>query len=184
LNVVPEDLQTTRLKLRRWRRSDAAELLAILEQNLEHLRHWIPERVYAPAPVSDLEERLAGYSADFEAGKAWRFAMLSADSGELLGEVSLFPRSAEGRVSIDAADRVEIGYWLRRDATGHGFASEAVLALMDLAAGLHGIAAVEIWCDVRNAPSAAVPRRLGFIPGEPSARGSKMVWSQTLGVRG
>lgn len=178
--MLPHDIQTARLRLRRWRQSDASELLPILEQNLEHLQRWIPERVYSPAPVADLEERLAEYGAEFDAGKAWRFAVFSSDSGELMGEVSLFPRSAEGRVSIESADRVEIGYWLRFDATGRGFASEAVRALMEVAAGLPGIETVEIRCDARNEPSAAVPRRLGFTLAESLTANNDMVWTQTL----
>lgn len=179
--MVLHDLSTARLRLRRWRRSDASELLPILERNLEHLRHWIPEHVYAPAPVSDLEERLAGYAADFDAARAWRFAMFQAESGDLLGEASLFPRSPEDRVPFGSADRVEIGYWLREDATGRGFASEAVRALIAAASGLPGIGIVEIRCDARNEPSVAIPRRLGFtLAASTEPAGTGMVWSHKL----
>jgi RimJ/RimL family protein N-acetyltransferase len=80
----------------------------------------------------------------------------------LLGEVSLFPRNAAGRVSIDDADHLEIGYWLRADATGQGFATEAARAALELALAVPHIERVTIHCDERNASSAAVPQRLGF----------------------
>jgi RimJ/RimL family protein N-acetyltransferase len=59
-------------------------------------------------------------------------------------------------------DHIEIGYWLRQDATGLGFATEAAQAAMDLALSLPGMSRVTIHCDEQNTPSAAVPRRLGF----------------------
>ncbi|HEV8217690.1 MAG TPA: GNAT family protein, partial [Gemmatimonadaceae bacterium] len=40
--------------------------------------------------------------------------------------------------------------------------SEASRALIALAASIREFSCVEIRCDARNAPSAAVPRRLGF----------------------
>ena len=60
------------------------------------------------------------------------------------------------------ADRAEIGYWLRSDMTGQGLVSEAVRAVLDVASSLSKVSRVEIRCDARNLPSAAVPRRLGF----------------------
>ncbi len=80
-----------------------------------------------------------------------------------------------------AADYLEIGYWLDRQATGQGYATEAARALFDLARRVPGIAQVEIHCDPRNLPSAAVPRRLGFrlvddgSAAEPGAAG--MIWA-------
>ena len=63
---------------------------------------------------------------------------------------------------FDAADRIEIGYWLRADATGQGYATEAARAAVEVALSLPGISRLTIHCDERNAPSAAVPSRLGF----------------------
>jgi RimJ/RimL family protein N-acetyltransferase len=76
--------------------------------------------------------------------------------------VSLFPRNSEGRVALDAADHLEIGYWVRADRTGEGLAAEAAHAACDLAATIDGVSHLAIHCDERNAASAAIPRRLGF----------------------
>ena len=46
--------------------------------------------------------------------------------------------------------------------TGQGLVTEAVQAVLNVASGLSKVSRVEIRCDVRNLPSAAVPRRLGF----------------------
>jgi RimJ/RimL family protein N-acetyltransferase len=84
------------------------------------------------------------------------------DDEIILGELSLFPRDASGRVPFPAADRVEIGYWLRKDLTGRGYATEATRAMVELAASLRRVRCIEIRCDDRNERSAAIPRRLGF----------------------
>jgi RimJ/RimL family protein N-acetyltransferase len=57
---------------------------------------------------------------------------------------------------------VEIGYWLRADATGSGRATEAVRAALAVARALPRLRRVEIRCDARNVRSAALPARLGF----------------------
>jgi RimJ/RimL family protein N-acetyltransferase len=106
--------------------------------------------------------RLVGFAEDFQSGRNWRFGIFSAEQGAVFGEVSLFPRSAEGRVDFASADRLEIGYWLRYDVTGRGYATEAARAMLGLAIAMPGISTIEIHCDPRNTASAAVPRRLGF----------------------
>lgn len=92
----------------------------------------------------------------------------------------MFPRSSGARVNVASADRVEIGYWLRSDATGQGYATEAVQSLLMAVERLPGVRSVEIHCDARNRASAAVPHRLGFelLEREPAASG--MVWFRAL----
>jgi RimJ/RimL family protein N-acetyltransferase len=160
--IVPREIHTSRLRLRSWVEADAEALQAVLEANRAHLTPWIPARVVEPAPVEVLTARLAGFAEAFSADREWRYAMLRTTGDAVLGEISLFPRAAAGRVGIDEADRAEIGYWLRVDATGRGLATEAAQAMVDLAATLPRVRHVEIRCDARNAASAAVPRRLGF----------------------
>jgi RimJ/RimL family protein N-acetyltransferase len=159
---VPLLLRTDRLLLRPWQPADAAGLHPVLEANREHLGPWIPARVAEPAPLPELATRLAGFAADFQAAREWRYGLFAPDEERVLGEVGLYPRAATGRVPFEAADRVEIGYWLRSDATGRGLATEAAEAVLAVAAALPRLTHVEIRCDARNGPSAAIPRRLGF----------------------
>jgi RimJ/RimL family protein N-acetyltransferase len=160
--MLPDELRTARLLLRPWRATDAAELQPILAANVAHLSPWIPRRVAEPADVERLEERLAEFSAAFEESREWRYAMFSIDTGAVLGELSLFPRNAAGRVSFDIADEIEIGYWIRADATAQGLVTEAARAARGVALSLPGISRISIRCDERNAASAGIPRRLGF----------------------
>lgn len=160
---VPPELCTARLLLRPWRADDATQLQPVLQANQAHLGPWIPARVADPATVPRLATRLAGFADDFVAARAWRYAIVSRTDAHLLGEVSLFPRTADARGPLATADRGEIGYWLRADATGQGLATEAVRAVLDVAAGLVNFTRAEIRCDARNAASSAIPRRLGFV---------------------
>jgi len=160
--LVPDQLRTARLLLRRWQESDAAALAPVLAVNVDHLGPWIPKRVAEPATGEKLAERLRDFSAAFDAQREWRFGLFAADDRRLLGEVSLFPRDASGRVAFDAAVEIEIGYWIRVDETCRGYASEAARAAIELASGLPHVSRLTIRCDERNAPSAAIPRRLGF----------------------
>lgn len=159
---VPAELRTARLVLRPWRAEDAAALQPILQKNHAHLGPWIPVRVSTPAPIPELTERLAGFAADFAANREWRYGIFTPE-GEILGEAGLYPRTEDTRVPYHDADRVELGYWLREDKTGRGLVTEAARALLTVAETLPGLSCIEIRCDERNAPSAAVPRRLGFV---------------------
>jgi RimJ/RimL family protein N-acetyltransferase len=159
---VPILLRTERLLLRPWQPADASGLHPVLEANREHLGPWIPARVADPAPPPELATRLAGFAADFQAAREWRYGLFAPDEERVLGEVGLYPRAAAGRVPFASADHVEIGYWLRSDCTGQGLATEATRAALAVAAALPRLTHVEIRCDARNGPSAAIPRRLGF----------------------
>lgn len=180
---IPDTLHTERLRLRVWRAADAPRLLPVLEANVEHLGGWIPTHVASPVPLGALELRLLGFAEDFAAGRSWRWALFTRESDEPVGELSLFPRAAAGRVPFASADRLEIGYWLDRAVTGQGYATEAVRALLELSLRVPGIEQVEIHCDPRNLASAAVPRRLGFrlvddgFVAEPGA--ADMIWAHT-----
>lgn len=160
---VPVELRTARLLLRPWRAEDAPLLHPVLATNQAHLGPWIPARVAEPVPLPALAQRLAGFAADFAAAREWRYGLFAAGERSVLGEVGLYPRDAAGRVPYAAADHIEIGYWLRAEATGQGLATEAARAVLAVADRLPGLTRVEIRCDARNRPSAAVPRRLGFV---------------------
>jgi len=192
MTPVPLQIHTPRLLLRPWRASDAALLEPILATNWDHLGPWIPRRIAEHAPVPILATRLAGFAAEFEANREWRYGMFSANERMAYGEIALFPRAENGRVAYSEADRAELGYWIRADATGQGLVSEAARAVFGVATTLTRVSHVEIRCDARNLPSAAIPRRLGFslatTIGTPSVTPGEspvelQVWTRSISVR-
>ena len=180
---VPVEIRTPRFVLRPWRADDAPALLPVLEANWTHLGPWIPARVATPAPLPLLAARLAGFGNDFATAKEWRYGLFTPDATTVLGEVGIYPRVASGRVPYADATHVELGYWLRSDETGKGLVTEATTLLLEVVAGLDHVSHVEVRCDARNAPSAAIPKRLGFTLAATIAESSEasvQVWTLAL----
>lgn len=181
--LVPLEIRTPRFVLRPWQAADAPALLPVLEANLAHLGPWIPARVATPAPLPLLAARLAGFGNDFATAKEWRYGLFAPDGTSVLGEAGIYPRAASGRVTYADATHVELGYWLRSDETGKGLVTEAMKLLLDVVAKLEHVSHVEIRCDARNAPSAAIPKRLGFTLAASIAGSSDallQVWTLTV----
>lgn len=58
--------------------------------------------------------------------------------------------------------QTEIGYWLSKDATGHGIITRSTRVLVDYAFDTLGLNRIVIRCAVDNEKSANVAKRLGF----------------------
>jgi RimJ/RimL family protein N-acetyltransferase/ribosomal protein S18 acetylase RimI-like enzyme len=151
---VPDTIRTPRLVLRRWRSSEAPELKAAIDANLAHLQRWMPWAMAEPSPFDAVLQRTDKLESQFDNGLEWLFAIRSHESGEVLGGTGLHPRIGP--------KGLEIGYWLAENATGKGYATEAAEALTRVALEQPGVTHVQIRCDPGNAPSAAIPRRLGY----------------------
>lgn len=185
-------VETERLLLCPWEEHHAEGLARVLAVNQDHLTGWIPARVSRPGTIPELEARIVDWRADFATGHAFRWGIFDAQQTSKvkdgqdhhapdpllpLGEISLFPRTRDHRTRISEADRLEIGYWLRNDATGKGYATEAIRAIPGVSSPWPGLTTLEIRCDPANAPSVAVARRLGFRLAHESP--SDMIWSNT-----
>lgn len=163
--------------LRRHRVDDADAIHSVIEENRDHLRPFMP---WADQPREETVEFLSRAMAEWDSGTNFNFLITVPASGsapeEILGGIGLHHRSAD--------DSLEIGYWLRRSATGRGVITTAARCLTDIALAMNGIETVEIHCDEANLASAAVPRRLGFAFERlearpltaPGAHGRHMVW--------
>ncbi len=147
----PDRITTNRLVLTRWSPNHAPLLKAAIDSSLEHLQAWMPWATAEPTLAADIARRLAQFGADFEAGRRWLYGIFVPDESSVVGGLGLHPSGTD-------QPAVDIGYWLRSDVTGRGFATEAVRA----ATNLPGVAEAYIHCDPRNQRSAAVARRLGF----------------------
>lgn len=152
--VPPERVESERLLIRCWHPHDAPVFKVALDSSLPELQRWIPWATNEPSPIDVLEDRLSGYRDDFFAGRSALFALMDPDETEVLGGVGLYRRVGPGAL--------EIGYWVRSDQAGQGLATEAASAMTDVGFMLSGIERIEIHCDPLNAPSVAVPEKLGY----------------------
>jgi RimJ/RimL family protein N-acetyltransferase len=158
---LPAELRTPRLLLRRQRPEHAPLIKEAVDASLEHLQASVAWAQTAPFPLAVLENRMAEAAASFDAGEEWTFTIFDPAGARVLGAAGLHPGDA-ALSALVGPDVAEAGYWLRTDATGHGYATEATAALVELAFANLGAGRVAICHDPRNTASAGVPRRLGF----------------------
>ncbi len=151
---LPESIEVpvAGIEVRTWCERDVPAMADAIEASIEHLRPFLPW--IANEPLTD-EARMAlvtGWeSARRDGGDAvygiWR-------DGRVVGGTGAHRRGAP--------DGLEIGYWLRADAQGHGTMTMVVAALTSALLDLPGTSHVEIRHDVANTRSAAIPRRCGY----------------------
>ena len=170
--------RTTRLLIRGWTPADAPALKAAIDGSLAELKRWMSWAKNEPSELPVLEERLARFQAEFAAGTHYACGIFARSGEEVLGGVSLIARIGPGAL--------ELGYWLRNDRTGRGYATEAAAALSRVGLAMAGIERIEIRCDPGNRASWAVAERLGYrllrtsiepVPYSDGEVAPTMVWS-------
>lgn len=152
-----------------------------IDTSLAHLQRSVAWAQAAPFALETLAARLTASAAAFDAGQAWAFSILDPAETRVLGGAGL-ERAEDALVALVGPEAVEAGYWLRADATGHGYATEATACLTELAFTRLGASRVVICHDPANVASEGVPRRLGYrcvgivadvvLPGRHAADGS------------
>ncbi len=151
----PYELRTERLSLRPFDPSQAERLQALTAVNVEHLRPWMPWAQDLPHTLERTIEVVRRMRADFERGRDFNYLLFERTAQKLLGGAGLHPRVGPGGL--------EIGYWIARERTGHGYGTEAAGALTRAGFEYLGAARVEIHVQPENRPSLAIPERLGFV---------------------
>jgi len=164
---APLTITTPRLLLRCWEIADAPLLADAIEASVPELQQWTPWVVPETDELAELEERIAKFRELFFAGQTFAYGVFDLQQQRALGHVGLY-----GRVGPDA---LELGYWIRSDVAGRGYASEAARALTELAFSQCGVSRVEVHCDAGNAASVAIARRLGFTMKSINER-NLMIW--------
>jgi RimJ/RimL family protein N-acetyltransferase len=146
-------IRTSRLVLRPFEFDDAEAIASY--QGREDVCRYIP---YQPRSLAEVHRRLADgvwRSTIADEGDAITLAVTLAGGGALVGDVMLRWLSREHRTG-------EVGYVLHPGHAGHGYATEAVSALLLLAFDVMGLHRVIARLDARNSASARVCRRLGM----------------------
>jgi RimJ/RimL family protein N-acetyltransferase len=173
-----ERIESERLVIRCWRPEDAPALKDAIDSSLGQLREWVPWAMDEPSSVQTLAARLHAMRQQFVEGHDWAYGVFDSGESRLVGGAGLHPRGT--------TDHLEIGYWIRTDASGRGYATETAAALCEAAFAHTAVGRLEIHCDVENARSAAVAERLGFVRDRqfrqeaPTRRGSHrdtIVWT-------
>jgi RimJ/RimL family protein N-acetyltransferase len=146
--VSPEPrlpIETARLRLRRLVPGDLAALHAI--QSREDVTRWL---YWDPRNEDEVR---AGIEAHIARPSDQGLVLAIDLDGELIGTVN---------VAVGEHRQGEIGFALHPDHQGHGYATEAAEAIIELAFGSYGLHRVCASVEPRNTASVRVLERLGM----------------------
>ena len=143
--------QTARLALRAWREEDQP-VFAAMNADARVMEFY-------PAPLTDAESQalMERIRDEFSTDGFGLYAVERLSDNELLGYVGLHRVTSSGEL----AGQIEIGWRLRRDAWGQGYATEAARACIAHAAKL-GTPELISFTYVGNRRSLNVMKRLGM----------------------
>lgn len=142
------ELLTARLRLRPSRRPDAERAFEI--QSDRAVARMLRMAAFPPNP-HEIQEWFAEHERQWLTGEAYRFAV--EREGRMIGLVDL---------DEIAADEGELGYWLERNAWGHGYASEAAREVVRFAFERAGLVRLRSGHAADNVRSGKVLLKLGF----------------------
>lgn len=146
-------IETDRLTLRRYLETDYDDLLKL--QSSPDVTRFL---LYEPKTPEQVKESLAGRLADVPLdtdGQALTVAVILRETGQHVGEVTLFMNSTEHRIG-------EIGFVFHPDFHGRGYAAEASVELLRMGFEELGWHRIIGRLEARNTSSAALLRRLGM----------------------
>lgn len=172
--LPPETVDLDGFHLRRPTLDDTQALHDAVKASFAELHPWMPWCT-EPVELSDQREFIERSETGWSEQTTFNWLIVDA-GGHLIGTIGLMDRVGPGGL--------EVGYWLRTDATGRGVMTRAAARVTDIALGLPGVERVEIHCDAANVASSAVPRRLGYRldheaqaePTAPGESGLKQCW--------
>jgi RimJ/RimL family protein N-acetyltransferase len=147
LNDPPQRMETARLVLRIYEEEDIPAWSELLAGSREHYAAFIPFLL-----DEDPGSQVRRSRAEFLAGEMFRYFAFAGD--RLIGGCGLLPRIGPGGL--------EIGYHVRVEETGNGYATEMTAALTDVAFDICGADRVELHIEEANVASIGVARKLGF----------------------
>src|SRR2546423_1594041 len=137
--------------LRPWRDTDLQAIVRACQD--PEISRWAS----VPTPYREADAKaylLHRYDA-LHTGSAAPFAIVDSASGQLLGSVALNQIECKHR-------RGEVGYWLAREARGHGHARRAVRLICAWGFGSLGLERIQLLAATDNRPSQRVAEGAGF----------------------
>jgi len=151
IDVSRAPLFTPRLELRRTRVEDAAAMFEALRH--PEMYRYVPHKT--PATIADVETRFARVMQETAPDRLdqWlNWTVWLRENGAPLGTVE---------ATVNQHQSASIGYIFDPRVWGHGYATEAVKAMMDHLR-TQGALVFKAEIDIQNDASKAVVRRLGF----------------------
>lgn len=151
---------SARLTLRPYQPTDVELFFCLLDANRPRLQPAFPARLAAVQTRADAAQVLYQFDQDWETGHLYVFGIWHTTTGRYLGDISLRP-------SWRSPVTGEIGYYLSAEAEGHGYAREALAAMVEFGFTTLRAAHLLIRCRDDNPRSCAVAEAVGFHPVPP-----------------
>lgn len=146
---------TTDLKITPALPRHAAALLAFELENRSHFEQWVAGRGDAFYTQANVAASLEQAQSAALAGKEYHYLAWLAD--EIVGRITL------RGVEREHYCRASLGYRFSQRHGGHGYATQAVRAVMQTAFEELGLRRLEAVVILDNAASLAVMRKCGFL---------------------
>jgi RimJ/RimL family protein N-acetyltransferase len=150
----PYRIETERLVIRCYEPADAGAMKDGVDSSLDHLRDFMPWSRFEPQTLPEKVDLVRHFRGAFDADLDYIYGIFSSES-RYLGGTGFHQRGGPGSL--------EIGYWVRADATRQGIATESTAVLTRVAIDLCGAHRVDLQIDPANDLSQGVPRKLGFV---------------------
>ena len=152
---IPTELIGERITLRAFRDEHATDLWDAVDASRDNLKHWMPW-ANEHNSLENSREYVRRAEAKWILREEMPMGIWCKADNSLIGTTKLH--------RFDwSIPSMEIGYWIRPDAEGHGYVTDAVTLITRFAFDHLRAGRVTIVCDRRNTRSAAVAPRAGFI---------------------
>ena len=154
-------LFTVRLCLRPYEAADAGDFFALLHADRARFQPSFPDRLQTVRTAADAHAALRDFADDWRTGRFYVFGIWHRATAHYLGDICLMPQQK---------GQAEIGYYLAAAAEGHGYAREALAAVVDFGFGPVGSQRLLVRCFQGNERGQAVARAVGFQAEPPPKR--------------
>jgi ribosomal-protein-serine acetyltransferase len=130
----------------------AEDLTALVRENLDHLKHWVPWA-----------------TDDYSTEKSMEWIQMTlrefASDGPF-GAVIVFDNKFAGTIGFHNLDKknfsAEVGYWIAKEFEGRGIITRSCRVLIEYLFDKIQLNRLQINCNVENVKSRSIPERLGF----------------------
>ncbi|WP_375582793.1 GNAT family N-acetyltransferase [Cyclobacterium xiamenense] len=145
--------KSTRLGFRNWRSEDLEEF-AEMNNDVEIMEHF-------PKPLSrtESEKLMKRMQVHYDKNGYTYFATERLDTGELIGFIGL----AYQEYKAEFTPAIDIGWRLKKDAWGTGYATEGARRCLTFGFNELGIKKIVSTCTIGNKKSENVMKKIGMI---------------------